>query len=100
MLLGHTHRNKVRRYPATGDLPFAEVHNPKDYPGGYAVYRLFEDGSVMQEVRRTGSPRALEHAARCRALFRGLYRHFALGRLEDRSLLLPATPAAAPGGRP
>ncbi len=89
VLVGHTHRNKVRRYPAAGSIPFVEVHNPKDYPGGYAVYRLFEDGSAIQEVRRTGSRRALVHAARCRELFRGFYRHFALGRLEDRSFFIP-----------
>ena len=61
VLIGHPHRHRVRRYSQTGSLGFAEVNNPKDYPGGFAHYRLFEDGSFRQEVRRTSSPRALLH---------------------------------------
>ncbi len=85
VLIGHTHRNRVRRYPASGATPFIEVNCTKDYPGGWAHYRLFEDGSFRQEVRRTGSARALEHSTRCRDLFGGGYRRFALGALETRS---------------
>ena len=90
MLIGHTHRNRIRRYAATGKLPFVEVNNPKDYPGGFGHYRLFEDGSFRQEVRRTPSPRALEHATRCRGLFRGSFQHFVLGSLEERSYVAGA----------
>jgi hypothetical protein len=85
VLIGHTHRNRVRRYRASGALPFVEVNCTKDYPGGWAHYRLFEDGSFRQEVRRTASPRALEHSSRCRNCFRGYYREFALGSLGARS---------------
>jgi predicted phosphodiesterase len=84
MLIGHTHRNRVRRYAAAGDVPFAEVNNPKDYPGGFGHYRLFEDGSFRQEVRRTPSARALLHATRCRGLFKGQYQHFTMGALAER----------------
>jgi hypothetical protein len=87
MLIGHTHRNRIRRYPQTGALPFVEVNNPKDYPGGFGHYRLFEDGSFRQEVRRTSSERALAHSTRCRDLFRGHYQHFVLGTLEERSFV-------------
>ncbi|HKJ24088.1 MAG TPA: hypothetical protein VKB65_04650, partial [Myxococcota bacterium] len=52
---------------------------------GWAHYRLFEDGSFRQEVRRTSSRRAMEHSARCRSFFKGYYKHFSLGRLEQRS---------------
>ncbi|NRA06697.1 MAG: metallophosphoesterase [Myxococcales bacterium] len=85
VLIGHTHRNVVRRYPGSGRVPWIEVHCSKDYPGGFAHYRLFEDGSFRQEARRTSSPRALAHSTRCRDLFQGGYRHFACGRLEARS---------------
>ena len=71
----------------SGATPFIEVNCTKDYPGGWAHYRLFEDGSFRQEVRRTGSARALEHSTRCRDLFGGGYRHFALGALETRSFV-------------
>ncbi len=87
VLVGHTHRNRVRRHPASGAVPFVEVNCTKDYPGGFAHYRLFEDGSFRQEVRRTSSERALEHSTRCRGMFRGGYRHFALGGLEARSFV-------------
>jgi hypothetical protein len=87
VLIGHTHRNRVRRHPAAGATPFIEVNCSKDYPGGWAHYRLFEDGSFRQEVRRTGSARALEHSTRCRDLFGGGYRRFALGSLEARSFV-------------
>jgi predicted phosphodiesterase len=85
VLLGHTHRNRVRRHKAAGRTPFVEVQCTKDYPGGWAHYRLFEDGSFRQEVRRTASERALAHSTRCRDLFGGGYRRFSLGRLEERS---------------
>jgi hypothetical protein len=87
VLIGHTHRNRVRRYRASGSVPFVEVNCTKDYPGGWAHYELFEDGSFRQEVRRTGSARALAHSSRCRECFRGFYRDFALGSLEERSFV-------------
>ncbi len=87
VLIGHTHRNRVRRNPASGSVPYIEVNCTKDYPGGFAHYRLFEDGSFRQEVRRTGSDRALAHSEKCRGLFRGLYRDFALGGLASRSFV-------------
>lgn len=87
VLIGHTHRNVVRRHPASGATPFVEVNCTKDYPGGWAHYRLYEDGSFRQEVRRTGSERALAHSTRCAAMFKGLYRHFAFGPLAARSFV-------------
>ena len=90
VLIGHTHRNRIRRYPRTGKLPFMEVVNPKDYPGGFGHYRLFEDGSFRQEVRRIPSRRALDHSTRCRGLFQGGYQHFTLGTLEERSYVADA----------
>jgi hypothetical protein len=85
VLIGHTHRNRVRRYAPTGSLPFIEVQCTKDYPGGFGHYTLYEDGSFRQEVRRTSSPRALAHSTKCRDFFRGGYRSFSLGTLAERS---------------
>jgi predicted phosphodiesterase len=87
VLIGHTHRNRVRRHRASGAAPFVEVNCTKDYPGGWAHYELYEDGSFRQEVRRTGSARALAHSTRCRNCFRGLYRDFSLGALDERSFV-------------
>jgi predicted phosphodiesterase len=88
VLIGHTHRNRVRHYPECGATPFVEVNCTKDYPGGWGHYRLFEDGGFRQEVRRTASERALAHSTRCRAMFQGGYRHFALGALEARCFVV------------
>jgi predicted phosphodiesterase len=89
VLIGHTHRNRLHRHPSAGRVPFVEVNCTKDFPGGWAHYRLFEDGSFRQEVRRTSSDRALAHSTRCAEFFRGFYRHFALGPLEARSFASP-----------
>jgi 3',5'-cyclic-AMP phosphodiesterase len=85
VLIGHTHRNRVRRYRASGAVPFVEVNCTKDYPGGWAHYALYDDGSFRQEVRRTSSERALAHSTRCRSCFAGRYRDFSLGSLAERS---------------
>jgi predicted phosphodiesterase len=88
VLIGHTHRNRVRRYPASGNVPYVEVHCVKDYPGGFAHYRLFDDGSFRQQVFRTSSERALAHSTRCAGFFKGGYRRFALGSLADRCFVV------------
>jgi hypothetical protein len=88
VLIGHTHRNRVRRYRAAGTVPFAEVNCTKDYPGGWAHYRLYEDGSFRQEVRRTASERALAHSSLCATFFRGGYRIFSLGTVDQQSFVV------------
>ena len=55
---GHTHRNRVRRFPSTGDRPWVEVACVKDFPGSWAEYRVFE-GGVLQVHRRLSTPAAL-----------------------------------------
>jgi len=84
---GHTHRNLVRRLPATGDVPWAEVGATKDYPGVWAEYRIHE-GGVMQVVHRISSPEALSWTDRTRAMFGGLYPSYSLGSLADRCFLV------------
>ncbi len=84
VLCGHTHRNRIRRYPESGRVPFVEVQSTKDYPGGWAHYRLYDDGTMRQETRRTSSPRALAHSGRCSRMFGGQYLRYAIGTLADR----------------
>jgi hypothetical protein len=84
-LIGHTHRNRIRHYLGSGSVPWVEVNCTKDYPGGWSHYRLFDDGSFRQEVRRTPSERAMRHSSRCRGFFNGFYKHFSLGGLPQRS---------------
>ena len=86
---GHTHRNRVRRFPRhTGEVPFAEVACLKDFPGTWAEYRIFE-GGVLQVHRRLSTPEALDWSERCRAMFGGAYPWYAMGELDDRCFALP-----------
>lgn len=92
VLIGHTHRNRVRRYERSGRVPWIEVNCTKDYPGGWGHYNLYEDGSFRQEVRRTSTDRALAHSTLCSGFFGGGYRMFSLGSLQQRSFTVPAGP--------
>jgi Icc protein len=80
---GHTHRNRVRRFAATGEVPFVEVACVKDFPGSFAEYRVFE-GGILQVHRRLSTPEALSWSERCRALYDGVYPAYAFGTLADR----------------
>jgi Icc protein len=84
---GHTHRNRVRRFSATGDLPWIEVASVKDFPGVWAEYRVYE-GGVLQVVRRVSTPEALDWTDRTRAMFGGFYPQYSFGALGDRCLVL------------
>ena len=80
---GHTHRNRVRRFPVTGDVPWVEVACVKDFPGAWAEYRVFE-GGVLQVHHRISTPDALVWTERTRAMFGGLYPMYSFGELADR----------------
>lgn len=80
---GHTHRNRVRRFPTARAVPFVEVACTKDYPGGWGEYRVYE-GGYTQMVRRAAAPDAMAWTEKTRHMFAGLYRDYALGPLADR----------------
>jgi predicted phosphodiesterase len=80
---GHTHGNRVYRFPSARDVPFAEVACTKDYPGAWAEYRVYETG-YTQEVHRVTAPAAFDWAERTRAMFLGLYGELARGDLAAR----------------
>ncbi len=80
---GHTHRNRVRRFSATGNRPWTEVACVKDYPGTWAEYRVYE-GGVLQIHRRISSQDALAWTEQTRHMYAGTYAAYALGTLEDR----------------
>ena len=72
---GHTHRNRVRHFAATGACPRSRSACVKDFPGTWAEYRVFE-GGVIQVHRRISTPEALawtdEDARDVRRLLRGV----------------------------
>jgi Icc protein len=93
---GHTHRNRVRRSPLTGDVPYVEVGCVKDFPGSWAEYRVFE-GGVVQVNHRISTPDALAWSERCRGLYSefGLdYSEYAGGSLADRCFVMPVRAAS------
>lgn len=80
---GHTHRNRVRRFGLTHDVPWVEVACVKDYPGAWAEYRVHE-GGILQVFRRISTPDALAWTEKTRHMFNGTYAEYALGDLSDR----------------
>ncbi|MEY2448190.1 MAG: 3,5-cyclic-AMP phosphodiesterase [Acidimicrobiaceae bacterium] len=84
---GHTHRNRVRRFRVTGDVPWVEVACVKDFPGSWAEYRVFE-GGILQVHRRISTPDALAWTEKTRGMFGGLYPDYAFGALSDRCFFI------------
>ena len=84
---GHTHRNRVRHFDATGGVPWVEVACVKDFPGAWAEYRIFE-GGVLQVFRRITEPAALAWTEKTRGMFGGIYPEYAFGQMADRCFLL------------
>jgi predicted phosphodiesterase len=80
---GHTHRNRVRHFGPTGDVPWVEVACVKDYPGTWAEYRVHEHG-IVQIAHRISTPEALAWTEQTRHMYHGLYHDYALGSLADR----------------
>jgi Icc protein len=87
---GHTHRNRVRHFSATGDVPWVEVASVKDFPGAWAEYRVFE-GGILQVFHRISAPEALRWSDKTRAMFGGLYETYAFGTLTDRCFAIPTS---------
>jgi hypothetical protein len=69
-------------------VPIVEIACVKDYPGAWAEYQIFEGGYV-QLTRRIDAPQALAWTEKTRAMFAGLYRDYALGKLDDRCFIEP-----------
>ncbi len=84
---GHTHRNRVRRFSLTREVPWAEVACVKDYPGAWAEYRVFE-GGILQVFHRIAAPEALAWTEQTRGMYGGMYHDYAFGSLSDRNLMV------------
>lgn len=77
---GHTHRHRRREH---GPVTVVEVGSPKDYPGTWSGYDIYE-GGIRQVVRRVERPDCIawtEHTGR--AMF-GIWRRWSPGSLDDR----------------
>ena len=87
---GHTHRNRVRRFGLTRDVPWVEVASVKEFPGSWAEYRVYE-GGILQIHRRISSPEALAWTEKTRHLYADTYFDYSFGELGDRCFAIPAT---------
>ena len=87
---GHTHRNRVRYFPQTGDVPWVEVGCVKDFPGNWAEYQVCERG-ILQITHRISSPDALAWSEKTRAMYNGTYFDYAFGKLSDRCFVVTTT---------
>ncbi|MGH2725146.1 MAG: metallophosphoesterase [Actinomycetota bacterium] len=82
----HTHRNWISYSPWTGRMPVVEVGPSKEYPGGYSIFRVYEEGFVRAFHRlRCGFCR--EWVETTRWEFLGLYPHYTTGSLRDRNFV-------------
>ncbi|MEV0077782.1 metallophosphoesterase [Nocardia neocaledoniensis] len=80
---GHTHRNRMSR-PDSGRVEFLEVAAVKEYPGGYALLRIYERGYTVH-FHRIAAAAALAWTDRTRGQYFGLQPDHALGTLADRN---------------
>jgi Icc protein len=81
---GHTHRNRIRRFPEGRDVPFVEIGAVKEYMGVWAEYRITDRG-YTQVVHRLRDPAALSWSERTRFLYGGLYPEYSRGLLSHRA---------------
>lgn len=100
---GHTHRNKRSTVSASPGVPYVELGAVKEYPGGYGLVKVFEDG-YMVNFYKNATPEARVWSERSRGEYFGLYPWYTLGSLSDRNFVVEAdfsdvarTPTASPG---
>jgi len=87
---GHSHRSKVTYSEQAPGVPFVETGAPKEYPGGYVIYRVYSDG-LIQNFYRT----SCENCRKWTEITRGEYEFIGgaqkvlFGKLEHRNFVLP-----------
>lgn len=81
---GHTHRNKRTASAVAPGVEFLEVAAIKEYPGGYTLLRLFEQGYQVN-FYKSDSPLAREWGHVSSEEYLGLYPAYTLGSLADRN---------------
>jgi hypothetical protein len=82
---GHTHRHRARRH---GPLLVTEVGSPKDFPGTWAGYLVYE-GGIVQIVRRVSAPEAIRWTERTAGALFGAWGRWSPGQLTDRCISHP-----------
>ena len=81
---GHTHRHRMRR---SGPLVVAETGSPKDHPGTWTGYVVYE-GGLRQVVRRVGRPDVVRWTEHTRRAALGAWGLWSPGTLAQRCFSL------------
>jgi predicted phosphodiesterase len=77
---GHTHRHRRHQH---GPVVAVEVGSPKDYPGTWTGYAVYE-GGIRQVVRRVAALEAISWTEGTYWALNGLWGRWSPGRLDDR----------------
>jgi len=84
---GHRHKAQISNWKAASEhLPVILVPSTKEYPSGFGIIRVFENGLVYN-FHRTDCPDCLEWSATTRQEYFGRAPSVLFGRLEDRNLV-------------
>ena len=87
VLHGHTHRNYLTYDPLSGPrLPFLENGATKEYPGGYAIVRVYED-AIMRTFHRMTADFCRDWVRTTAGQIYGLQAQYTRGSLASRAFV-------------
>ena len=81
---GHTHRNMRTASPVATGVEFLEVAATKEYPGGFALLKVYE-GGYMVNFHKSSSALARQWSQTTSGEYLGLYPAYTLGTAADRN---------------
>jgi Icc protein len=81
---GHTHRNQRTTSPVATGVEFLEVAATKEYPGGFALLKVYE-GGYMVNFYKSSSTLARQWSQTTSGEYLGLYPAYTLGTAADRN---------------
>jgi 3',5'-cyclic-AMP phosphodiesterase len=81
---GHTHRNLRTSSPVATAVEFLEVAATKEYPGGFALLKVYE-GGYMISFYKSSSNLARQWSQVSSGEYLGLYPAYTLGSATDRN---------------
>ncbi|HET9169440.1 MAG TPA: metallophosphoesterase family protein [Actinospica sp.] len=81
---GHTHRNQRTASPVAANVEFLEVAATKEYPGGFALLKVYEGGYLLNFYKSRGDL-ARQWSQTSSGEYLGLYPAYTLGTTADRN---------------
>jgi 3',5'-cyclic AMP phosphodiesterase CpdA len=85
---GHTHRNQRTASPVATNVEFLEVAATKEYPGGFALLKVYE-GGYMLNFYKSSTALARQWSQTSSGEYLGLYPAYTLGTTADRNHVVP-----------